>query len=552
MAFTDIAYRALQDVLGDENVTNDPVVCQSYSRVQWLPPGVLQRERCGLDMRPACVAMPGTTEDVQAIIKIASRYKFPFVPRGSGFTFCAFPTMAGTMVIDPKRMNRIIELNEQDMYAVIEPYVSFVGLQAEAMKAGLTIPTPLAGAHVSCLANYSWHGAYGNSWLTGIGAQNLLGFELVLPTGDVVRSGSMACPNAGYFWNDGPGPDLRGFLRGGMFGHAGGMGMVTKISCKLWQWPGPAVWPTKGNANLKTSSGFSADQFRWYMIKFPYPYPEQEELHLKKAGELFYEMGKAEIACVATHLAKQFLYTYSSQTKQDLFDNMKNNVFPHGFVVVGLQAVTSLQQLEYEEKVLKKLVEKVGGLFVGEDEPAYKTWIGRAANEWLRFGNAQRLARPSDNFSIGASNVDSIDMIVFDILEGNKVERELLEGPEHMGKDFVQPLSVHGGWISPQEYGYWCLMTTDVFPEQAPEQAKEAMEIIGKVTMKQIENKSSAAVIHLLGPSYEMLGPMFGNIHLIMKKFKNEFDPYNLSNPGYATRPDVVSPEELQKMAGGH
>ena len=182
---------------------------------------------------------------------------------------------------------------------------------------------------MSCLANYAWHGAYGNSWLTGIGAQNILGFELVLPTGEVVRSGSMACPNAGYFWNDGPGPDLRGFLRGGMFGHAGGMGMVTKISCKLWQWPGPSVWPTKGNGNMKTSSGFPEDQFRWYMIKFPIKYPEEEEMQLKKAAELFYEMGKAEIACVATHLAKQFLYTYSSQTKQDLFDNMEKDVFPH-------------------------------------------------------------------------------------------------------------------------------------------------------------------------------------------------------------------------------
>ena len=145
------------------------------------------------------------------------------------------------------------------------------------------------------------------------------------------------------------------------------------------------------------------------MIKFPGKYPEEEEKQLKKAAELFYEMGKAEIAGVATHLAKQFLYTYSSQTKQDLFDNMKKNVFPHGFVVVGLQATTSLRQLEYEEKVLNELVAKVGGVFVQEDEPAYQVWIGRAANEWLRFGNAQRLARPSDNFSIGTSNVDSID-----------------------------------------------------------------------------------------------------------------------------------------------
>ncbi len=52
--------------------------------------------------------------------------RLSYFPRGSGFTFSAFPTKGGTIVIDPKRMSRIIELNEQDMYAVIEPYVSFL------------------------------------------------------------------------------------------------------------------------------------------------------------------------------------------------------------------------------------------------------------------------------------------------------------------------------------------------------------------------------------------------------------------------------------------
>lgn len=550
MAFTEVAFKALQDVVGTENISNDPAICQAYSRVQWLPSGVMQRERCGLNMRPACVVMPGSTAEVQSIVKIANRYLFPFVPRGSGFTFSAFPTQAGTVVIDPKRMDRIIELNERDMYAVIEPYVSFVGLQAEAMKYGLYIPTPLAGSQVSCLANYSWHGAYGNSWITGIGAQNLLGFELVLADGELVRSGSMACPNAGSFWNDGPGPDLRGFLRGGMFGHAGGIGMVTKISCKLWQFAGPEVFPTQGNGNMKFSPGFGEDCWRWYMIKFPCQYPQDEQLELRKSAELFYEMGKAEIGEVATHLAQQFLYTYSSVTKQDLFDNIKNNVFPYGFVVVGLQAKTSLEQMEYEDRVLHEMVKKVGGLFVKEDEPAYKVWIGRAANEWVRFGNAQRLARPSDNFSIGSSNVDSIDSIVYEILESNEVGRKAL-AEEGLGKDFVQPLSIHGGWISPQEYGYWCLHTTDVFPEQDPAQCNQALELIGRVAKSQFQRRSAAAVIHLLGPAYDMFGPTFGNVHLIMKAFKREFDPGNLSNPGYATRPDVVSEEELKKMMGG-
>jgi len=447
-------------------------------------------------------------------------------------------------------MDRIIELDGKNMYAVIEPYVSFADLQTEAMKKGLTCPSPLAGAQVSALANFAWHGAYGNSWISGVGAQNLLAYEIVLPDGEIMKSGPPSLSDDEWFWNDGPGPDLRGLLRGGQFGHAGGLGMVTKISCRLTPWAGPTVLPTQG-VSIEKVSPLPPDKFRWYMIKFPFKYPEEEEKWLRQSGELFYEMGKAEIAVVASHLAKQFLYTYSSKTKQDLFDNMKKDVFPSGFCVVGLQATTSLEQLNYEEKVLKAIVAKMGAVFVGEDEPSYKVWIGRVANEWLRFGHGIRLARPSDCFSIGASNVDSIDSIVTEILRSNRAARDMLASDKHLGKDFVQPLSVHGGWISPQEFGHWCLMTTDVFPEQSVEQANEAIQIIMGHLKGEIEDQSSAAVIHLLGPSYDLLGPTFDNIHLIMKGIKKAFDPNNLSNPPYATRPDVLSEEEVAKMLKG-
>ena len=134
MAFSQIALKALQDVVGAEHVTSDEVMCQSYSRVNWLPSGFLQRERLGVNMRPACVVMPSSTEEVQAIIRIANRYKFPFTPRGSGYTFQAFPAGAGYLVIDPKRMDRIIELDGKNMYAVVEPYVVTAQLQAVRME----------------------------------------------------------------------------------------------------------------------------------------------------------------------------------------------------------------------------------------------------------------------------------------------------------------------------------------------------------------------------------------------------------------------------------
>jgi hypothetical protein len=94
-------------------------------------------------------------------------------------------------------------------------------------------------------------------------------------------------------------------------------------------------------------------------------------------------------------------------------------------------------------------------------------------------------------------------------------------------------------------------MTTDVFPEQSVEQANEAIQIIMGHLKGGLEDKSSAPVISLLGPTYDILGPTFDNVHLIMKKIKRTFDPNNLSNPPYATRPDVLSEEEVAKMLKG-
>ena len=131
MAFSEIAFKALQDVVGEGNVTTDPVLCQSYSRVQWTADGCVQRSQLGVGMRPQCVVLPSSTEEVQAIIKLANRYDFVFIPRGSGMINSAFPNPAqaamgkGVVIIDPKHMDKILKVDKNNMYMVIEPYVNF-------------------------------------------------------------------------------------------------------------------------------------------------------------------------------------------------------------------------------------------------------------------------------------------------------------------------------------------------------------------------------------------------------------------------------------------
>jgi len=503
--------------------------------------------------------MPSSTAEVQAIVKLANRYDFVFIPRGTGMINSAFPNPGqammgkGVVIIDPKRMDKILKVDPHNMYAVIEPYVSFASLQAEAMKVGCTLPTPPAGSQVSALANIQWHGAYGTSWLAALGAHQLLSFELVLPNGELLKSGSIAQSGADdWIWNDGPGPDLRGFYRGAQFGHAGGMGMVTKISTRLFPWPGSSTFPTEGDG-LAKESHFPKDQIRWYMIDFPKEikaYPEKEAEQLRWACDLHYEIARAELAMVVQHNAKQFMWSWAARTKEEFHKGADEDFFPHGYNIVALGALTNVEQLEYEEKVLKHIVHTMGGSFLSEessdplDRERYKVWM-RITNDWLRVGHSMRLSRPTDCFHQGTACLDSIDTVADEILRANRVQRKLREEGE--GKHLL-PISFHGGWISPTEKGYGALMTTDLWPEQEPERASEAIKFLLGNLKPWVETKSAASTVILLGPVYDLLGPQFFNVHLLIKAMKREFDPQNVSNPPYATTPNVVPPEQLAEM----
>jgi hypothetical protein len=119
---------------------------------------------------------------------------------------------------------------------------------------------------------------------------------------------------------------------------------------------------------------------------------------------------------------------------------------------------------------------------------------------------------------------------------------------EGLGKGLLQPISQHGGWISPLEKGYGAVMTTDTWPEQTKEQAAECIKILFGSLQGMLQEKSAGASVALLGPAYDLLGPAFFNIHLIVKSIKKTFDPNNIANPPFATTPEVIPPEKLAEM----
>ena len=101
--------QGLIDLLGTENVSDDKAVLEAYTR-DWLPPGVLDH------FPPEFVALPATTAEVQSIYKLANRYSFHCIPVGSNlWSVATKATRPFSVILDPKRMNHIVTLDDKNM-----------------------------------------------------------------------------------------------------------------------------------------------------------------------------------------------------------------------------------------------------------------------------------------------------------------------------------------------------------------------------------------------------------------------------------------------------
>jgi len=239
------AYRAIEDIVGADNISDDPAVLDSYA-FEWLAE-LVRPDYSHYMPRPWAVVLPATTEEVQAIHRVCNKYGVKIKPISTGWYHWAAPMKDNepTIQIDLRRMDKIISIDEKNMVAVVEPYVTCAQLQAEVMKLGLNINIIGAGCSTSIVASAStYFGAGPSSYYLGNNSDNLLGQEWVTPGGDVFLTGSLSS-DCGWFCGEGPGPSLRGVTRGNM-GSRGGLGTYTKCAIKLGPWHGAPVLEPQG------------------------------------------------------------------------------------------------------------------------------------------------------------------------------------------------------------------------------------------------------------------------------------------------------------------
>lgn len=203
----------LADAVGADYLRIDPETCAAYG-VDALKRG-----------RPAdAVVMPATTADVAQVMRVCSDTRTPVVPRGggTGYTGGAVPIRGG-LVMSLERMNRIIEIDEANLLAVVEPNVITGELQAAVERVNLFYPPDPASLKQSVIGGNVAENAGGpRAFKYGVTRQYVLGLEAVMPNGDVIRTGGKVVKNVvGY--------DLTQLL----VGSEGTLAIITQVVLRL-------------------------------------------------------------------------------------------------------------------------------------------------------------------------------------------------------------------------------------------------------------------------------------------------------------------------------
>jgi len=223
------ALREFEDIVGHDGVFSSDDDLRAYNDA-YDPFSVEPSQQ----LRASAAVAPVSVEQVQAVVRTANKYQIPLYTISTGRNLGyggSSPNYSGCVIIDLKRMNRVVEVNEQGAYVVVEPGVNFMELYRylEEHHHPFMVATPEPGWG-SPVGNALDHGV---SYVVGDNFSAATGLEVVLPSGELLRTGMGALPH-GRLWHSFPygfGPHIAGLFSQSNFG------IVTKMGFALVRKP---------------------------------------------------------------------------------------------------------------------------------------------------------------------------------------------------------------------------------------------------------------------------------------------------------------------------
>ena len=487
MALCKEVYKEFEDIVGEENICADPAIMPSYFSVSF-----------------DAVILPKDTVEVQAIVKLCNKHKVKFRPISTGWTGSYSPNM---ILIDLRRMNHIIEINEKNMYAVVEPYVVSGQLQAELFKRGLNFNIKGAGSNCSALLR-----GHGHMDETCSGDdRNHLAIEWVTPEGELVKVGALGSADE-WFSGDGPGPSLRSLITTVM---PPGVtpGVFTKAAIKLYHWAGPTSYPVVGK-----SPNYTLSEIPKYMMARYFSFPSidkmwQAELRIGENEIAFVQMG-FHISMVACNLAA------SNEEEVELFNRIGKEVLGPGFLVI--LAGHSEADFAHKKKTLEKIINDAGGASLKEvEEPENE---GKIMCQCTRISASIREVFRAAGAHNSIPVMGQRDLVIKWAIGAGKAKEELIkqgliidDGGSFFG------WGVEHGHIGKTE----CLCRYGIFEPKA----KEAVEKWTREQTMRAFNEHYFANLYLEG-MMDKAGPGLCNYHIWWRKLRKTIDPNGVTPEG--------------------
>ncbi|MCU0663117.1 MAG: FAD-binding oxidoreductase [Myxococcota bacterium] len=335
MEKSDMLLRELQNIVSVEWASDEPELTCAYSRdVNMYPQNLSSVLR-----PPFYVVLPGTAEEVQKIVALARLHKTPITVQTTGLNVCGIcvPPRGG-ILMDMKRMDKVLEIDEQNMTATIEPYVSIARLSCELQKRGMYLPVPGNPSTASVISNILV--GLGLKVTNRVGRQEkgIVGFKMVLPDGSFFKAGSGADPFIPKsFWPHGPGPDLHLLPV-----HAlGTTGIVTEMTVKCW---------------------LRGEEYKELWVSYE---------DIDKAAEAFMDLSRREIAKGLNLYGGNKYTSYATDTREAIERMVRAN--PEFQLVLSLEGTK--RRIEYEEGLIREVAKKTGGKILTDKFAPYKTFV---------------------------------------------------------------------------------------------------------------------------------------------------------------------------------
>jgi len=471
----------LAEVVTKEFVSSDFEDLITYSRDQMSP--IIG------EYKPDFVVMPKDVEETVKVIQIANEFEVAVYPYafGTNTTGTALAFKSG-IILDLRRLNRILEINEDCMAAMIEPGVSWGQLNKEARKKGLrpTFPEgPYSGGPIGNFLN-----APVSPYATRYSPDRVVSLEVVLPTGEILRTGSAGLPThekLNPYFRYAYGPDLTGIFRGSL----GTLGVITKAAFQLFP---------VGEKEEMVSAGF-----------------DDLEVALKAMKEIeFLDISKSALISTRDMLLKLTVPDVSILKNIDEYESLKS-LFREWFLSIGISGKE--KQLKVYKETIMDIIHHNQGSSLDLEGDYKKNFDDFIVGGGLKIN---RMLTPEGAIAwlITVSPIHVIPEIRK--ITADKIKELDIRNP--ITKQFLDPPV----WCFPYDRCRNIYFEQDLSYDPLDEMTIKKIKRLFSEVSKQIRNKGGTSLVAVPSINKMLMKPYVD----LLKIIKKSLDPKGIMSPG--------------------